>query len=432
MKTKILSLLAATTIALFISAPTAVAQDCASQGGIVVPPGQAVVFSQISYSFEDAIAAHSSTGQVDVNVPQLITLMNSGYINVVTDAGWVTQNVPVPPGFYDKYGYQNISTTFNLNVQSGTLASSLNATVCYSSQPLMQITSSSLDNFAVGSAGYNAEGLGDLNLNVVPAPPPIAGMDFDPQGLNQFVMQPLHENVQTAFMQCGPAAFANNFSWLRNFWGVPIPDPNIKGLRNWGPRSLVGRMDMNMQSYRTLYGRCYADMVGRWAINRAWGTGVPVLSQVLGSMQYLKQNGIVGLTLKHQGLSPFPCDGFTGAQDYKWVGLASSGQGTQVDPAFIFDEVSAGSAVEYDAVWYNRLGQPLGGHVMDIIGAGTTAGRPWIQYVSDHLQTNQDPTDRLGTKSIDFSYLQPTQGQPKLVQGQMSGALVVAVITQHP
>ena len=427
-----LSLLAAMILASFIFASTASAQDCASQGGIIVAPDQGVNFSQISYSFEDAVAAHSSTGQVDVNAPQLITLMSSGYINVVTEAGWVTQNLPLLPGFYDKYGYEDITTTFNLNVQSGTPVSSLNATVCYSSQPLIQITSSNFDSFAVGLAGNNAEGLSDLNLNIVPAPPPIAGMDFDPQGLNQFVMQPNHENVQTAFMQCGPAAFANNFSWLRTTYGIPIPDPNIKGLRNWQPRSLVGQMDMNMQSYRTLYGRCYGDVVGRWAINRAVGTGVPVVSQVLGSMQYLKQNGIVGLTLKHQGLSPFQCDGFTGAQNYTWVGLTSTGQGTKVDPNFIFNEVSAGSAVEYDAVWYNRLGQPLGGHVMDIIGAGSTAGRPWIQYVSDHLQTNQDPTDRLGTLQVDFSYLQPTQGQPKLVGGQLSGALAVAVITQHP
>ena len=69
---------------------------------------------------------------------------------------------------------------------------------------------------------------------------------------------------------------------------------------------------------------------------------------------------------------------------------------------------------------------------MDIIGAGTTDDRPWIMYVSDHLQTNQDPADRLGTQYVDFSYLDPTATQPKLVQGQMSGALAVAVMTQHP
>ena len=252
MKSRILSLLIATTITLFVSAASAAAQDCASQGGTVVAPGQGVVFSQLSYSFTDATAANSSTGQLDINVPQLITLMSSGYINVVTNAGWVTQNVPVLPGYYTQYGYSNISTTFNLNVQAGTPVSSLNATVCYSSQPLPQITSSSLNSFAVASAGYNAEGLGDMNVNPAPAPPPVAGLEFNAQGLNQSALQLFHGNVQAAFMQCGPAAFANNFAWLRTYYGVPIPDPNIKGLRNWGPRSLVGQMDLNMQSYRTL------------------------------------------------------------------------------------------------------------------------------------------------------------------------------------
>ena len=233
-------------------------------------------------------------------------------------------------------------------------------------------------------------------------------------------------------MQCGPAAFANNFAWLKTFWGVPIPDNNIKGLRNWVPGSLVGQMDMNIQSFRGLYGRCIADVVGRLAWSREAGIGVPVISQVLGSMQYLNKNGINNLTLKHQGLSPFQCDGFTGARNYNWVGLTSTGQGVKVDPNFIFNEVQANSAVEYDAVLFNGFGEAAGGHVMDIIGAGTTNGKPWIMYVSDHLQTNVDHYDQFGTTSVDFSYLRTTAAQPLIVGGPQNGTYIVAVITQHP
>jgi len=431
MKSRFVSLFAGVVIAVFGFVSVAVAQDCASQGGIVVSPGQGVTFSQVSYSFADAYDANSSTGQVDINVPQLSAQMANGYINVLTNAGWVAQNVPIVPGF-SSFGYTYVSTTFNLNVQPGTPVSSLSAEVCYSPQPLVQIGDNNFSTFTVVYVSYNGEGVGDLNLSQAPDPPQVAGMQFDPQGQNQFAMQANHPNVQTAFMQCGPATFANNFSWLNTTWGVPIPDADIKGLRASVPGSLVGKMDMNMQSYRTLYGRCYGDMVGRWALNRGVGTGVPVISQVMGSMQYLGKNGINNLTLKHQGQSPFQCDGFTGARNYSIAGLTSTGQGTKVDPNFIINEVTANSAVEYDGVWTNGLGQPLGGHVMDIVGAGTTAGRPWIMYVSDHLQTNDDPTDRFGTDKVDFSYLQPTSGQPKIVQGQMNGAYAVAVITQHP
>ncbi len=431
MKSRIVSLFAGLSLLLVGFVSIAVSQDCVSQGGIVVAPGQGVTFAQVSYSFADAREANSSTGQVDINVPQLTTTMTSGYVNVLTNAGWVAQNVPIVPGFASNYGYSNVSTTFNLNIQPGTPVPSLNAEVCYTPQPLVQISDNNFSTFTMVYSNYNAEGLGDMNLTQAPDPPQIAGMQFDPQGQNEFAMQPNHQNVQTAFMQCGPAAFANNFTWLNSFWGVPIPDANVKGLRNFVPGSLVGKMDMSMQSYRTLYGRCFGDMIGRWALNRGVGTGVPVISQVFGSMQYLSRNGI-NLTLKHQGSSPFQCDGFTGARNYTVAGLTSTGQGATVDPNFIINEIAADSAVEYNGVWYNRLGQPLGGHVMDVIGAGTTGGRPWIMYVSDHLQTNQDPTDRLGTDKIDFSYLQPTSGQPKIIQGQMNGAYAVAVITQHP
>ncbi len=432
MKSRILSLLASATIALFAIGSAAVAQDCASQGGIVVSPSQGVVFSQVSYSFTDANVPNSPTGQLDINVPQLTTLMSSGFINVVTGAGWVAQNVPVLPGYYDQYGYSDVSTTFNLNIAAGTPVASLQATVCYSSQPLVQITSSSFTTFAVAANSYNAEGLSDKNLNEVPPPPPIAAMAFDPQGQNLFALQIGHTNVQTASMQCGPAAFANNFAWLKTFWGVPIPDNNVKGLRNWVPGSLVGQMDMNIQSFRGLYGRCIADVVGRLAWSRERGIGVPVISQVLGSMQYLNKNGINNLTLKHQGLSPFQCDGFTGARNYNWVGLTSTGQGVKVDPNFIINEVQANSAVEYDAVLFNGFGQAAGGHVMDIIGAGTTNGKPWIMYVSDHLQTNVDHYDQFGTTSVDFSYLKTTAAQPLIVGGPQNGTYIVAVITQHP
>lgn len=180
---------------------------------------------------------------------------------------------------------------------------------------------------------------------------------------------------------------------------------------------------------------CDMNDAGRWALSRIQGAGVPSITQLQDSMQYLSGNNIANLTLKHQGVSPFQCDAFNGGQNVVWAGLTSNGQGAKVDPTFIFNEIQAGSAFEYDGVWYNRLG-PSGGHAMDIIGAGTTNEIPWIAYVSDHLQTDQDPGDQLGTRYIDYSYIVPSNQtpnqQPILVYGAMNGALAVAVMTQHP
>lgn len=235
MTSKLRSLIAATAIALLTFGSAAMAQDCASLGGIVVHPGQGVGFSQVSYAFEEVLAnvglQASPTGEIDVDVSQVETLMSSGFINVVTSAGWVTQNLPVLPGFYDQYGYQYISTTLNLNVALGTAVSSLNAAVCYSSQVLGQISSANFDTFPVSPTQYNAEGLGGVGMSTIPPAPPIGALSFQQNGRNQFFLQKNHQNIQTANNQCAPASVANNFKWLNTTYATPIPDANIKGLR---------------------------------------------------------------------------------------------------------------------------------------------------------------------------------------------------------
>jgi len=465
MKTRIQSFLASTTIALFFLASAAVAQDCASQGGVIVHPGQGVEFSQVSYSFDEVLAnvglQPSSTGEVDVDTSQLQTIMSSGFVNVVTDAGWVTQNLPILATDNDAY---DISTTLNLNIAAGSPLSSLNATVCYSSQSLTQISSAAFDTFTVGSTEYSAEGIGDQGMDFIPPPPPIGGLTFDSHAPDKSYMQPLHSadatDVQTADNQCAPASVANSFAWLNLRWNVPIPDANILGLRDTVAGSLVGELDMDMQSPdpKRYPKSCANDQPGRWAFDRAKGFGTPALSQLRGSLWYLSDNNILNLTLKHQGLSPFSCDGFNGAANVNFKGLVSTGQGTKVDPTFIYNEVRNDSAVEYDGVWYNRFAQPAGGHAMDIVGAGTTKNRAWIYYVSDHLQTkcgaqrNKDGScpffinDDKGTTYtgkdgkqhmiVDFSYLIPSNltpnQQPLIYGGQMNGAYAVSVMTQHP
>ncbi len=254
MKGRMLSLTVAAIIALSTFAPVAFGQSCSSDNGMLLSPGQGVSLSQITYSFDGVSGTEpSATGSVDANVPQLRMLMSSGFINIVTSAGWVTQNLPIMS--LSDYAYDGISTDFNLGVSAGTTVEKLFAAICYSPDPFPEAPSDPPDQeFDVASAGYNAQGEcpdgseGAACLVSADPPPPAIGIVF-PGGLFSFFAQPNHDNLQTADNQCAPAAFANNFTWLKTTYGTPIPDPNVVGLRNiQNNNALVGKLDMTFWS----------------------------------------------------------------------------------------------------------------------------------------------------------------------------------------
>ncbi len=434
MESKMLLSLVATTVVLFIFASAAFGQECFGdiQG---LPPNEGVTFSQVSYLFSGSDGQPSGTGQIDINIPKLTayTGMNSGYINVVDDAGWVVQNLPVLSGF----PYPDMSTTFNLNVGHGTLVTDLEAYVCYSPDAVPQAPryNNPLDysDFPVAEVGYDAD------LTSEPAPPPI-GFTF-PGGQTYFSCQDSYQNVQAANNQCAPAAVANGLSWLL---GGAV-DPNTPGLRDTtAAPTLVGSLDMAMNSLKgpfVLPPPCIENgIAGRWADlagkNGLFGdiegrkSGMPVAAYwgLRGYMDYLSAKGVMGLTLKHQGYAP-SCDGtvFDGGVNFAFAGLTSLGQGQTVQPDFLYNEISAGRAVEWG--WSGSAG----GHAEEVICAGRILGLPFVARVSDHLQTDQDPADNQGTEFIDFSFLVPsTSGQPVLTGGLGSGAVVTTVLTQGP
>ncbi|MGB7554097.1 MAG: hypothetical protein WBM04_06970 [Candidatus Korobacteraceae bacterium] len=426
MKRRMSFLYLATIIAPFIFLPTVFGQQVyCPQSGIPLLPNQGVTFSQVTYSFKNVLGnGPSGTGQVDVSVPDLIAItgQSSGFINIVTPAGWVTQNLPILPG----YPYEDVSTTFDLGTSDGIAVSQITALLCYTPDALMESPGGPITAiFSVGSVGFNAQGQGP-NLDAAPPPPKARSVVF-PGGLFSVALQPNHQNVQAADNQCGPAAVANNFTWLKTTYGTPIPDMNVLGLRGNPANSLVGQLDLTM---------------GRTARTRADGDILKVLPQLQGLMQYLKNNNILNLTLKHQGTSPFG-DGFTGGANVAFATLTSTGQGKIVSPQFIFNEVLGNSAVEYGDMR----------HVMDVVGAGSILGAPFILYVSDHLQTacsvkpcppNKFINDDKGTEYVDFSFLcQAGRGQndacipdpakqPVAVYGSQDGAAAVNVFTQRP
>jgi hypothetical protein len=368
----------------------------------------------------------SGTASIDVYVPLLVssTGRSSGFINVVTEEGWVTQNLPVLPG----YPYPSVSTTLTLgSAFGGGIVSSLEAGVCYSDEPVAEAPQVTRDVFGVGSVLFANGGFVEPAVNA-PPPPPVAAVGFQFPGLFfSFAVQPGHSNVQAAFNQCGPAAAANGLDWLRAIHGTAVPHQNVLGLNGAPATSLVGQMDVKMQRLAAGHD------------DRSKGASVVLGRQQKGIMQYLWDNNLRNLTLKHQGRRPevagFP-DTFTGVNDFKWPlpnGMTSTGKGFYVDPTFILDEIVAGASIELSAYANGR-----GGHVVTVIGAGRIGGAPFILYVSDLAQTAKDANgvyirDNEGTDRVDFSFLEvKPQTQPLFRYGSENGRRAYGVLTQRP
>lgn len=470
MKTIIKSQLLAGALGLFVVVAYASAQDCIGQGGIAVQPGQGVAFSQVTFTYDTIAPPYepSGTGRVHVDVSQLESLMSSGFLNVVTSTGWVTQNLPIVAGFYDSYGYQKIGTTLDLGIADGTTVTQIGALVCYTPSELSSAPTGPQSTFDVDSIEYNAQGEcpGDIpdgygggygssdTSCAISAPPPrpVVGIVF-PGGLFKVQVQPNHQNLEAANNQCAPAAFADNFTWLKTTYGIGVPQQNVIGLRGVPANSLVGQFDMTMWSG--------GKVAGREATERPHGMPVASFEQLRGYMQYVANNNL-NLTLKHQGCSTnggVKCTGnFNGTANFPFAGLTSNKQGGIVDPNFIYNEISAGAAVKAGFARPEEGGgmnaDQDGGHAVSVIGAGSVLGLPFIVYLSDHVQTecananllpcplNMLINDNKGTDETDFSFLVQNpgmtcpdripNGQPVALLGFQNCDSVTNVMTQKP
>jgi hypothetical protein len=106
------------------------------------------------------------------------------------------------------------------------------------------------------------------------------------------------------------------------------------------------------------------------------------------------------------------------------AGLTSHGNGDALTASFIISDLCAGEHVELGYIYPNG-----GGHWVELTGAGSILGVPWITYVSDHDQSN----DGSGTGKVDFSFLRDTDrdGLLNLVnQGTTPNATIV--VTESP
>lgn len=361
-----------------------------SHAQTTVTSGEGVTFSQLNYDWTNDTDVDSNTGQIDVNTSTLLADVGqaSGYLNVSTSSGWVVQNMPIIAGMSD------FSSELALPGANGSAESSLNADVQFSTAPVTSFAASPVDAFTLGTADFDGEGDGSDQGAGTPAAP-VANINFTLGGLTAFSLQTGHQNVQAADNQCAPASFANNLQWLKDTYGLNVPNANTPGLK--GDNTLVGMMDT---------------LMNRTVVSRANGQPVDRTDQIAGLLQYLTNNGDTGVTVQNEGTVGGNVAGGT---------MVSQGQGAAVNFSFIQAAITAGKAVQMSE---NFTGG--GGHSVEVIAAGTILGANWIAFESDHQQSDVDPNDNLGTNQIDFSFV---NGSNNIVDNG-AGATITFVVDE--
>lgn len=409
----ILSLIA---LALFAAVPQPEADVALAQsGGVTVLAGQGISFNQVDFTWTGATTLNSNTGEINVNIATLraSTGITSGFINVATNLGWVVQNLPVFSGF----PYPSISANFDLGTAPGVDATSLDAFVEFSRDPVTSFVGGSFTIFPVGAVEFNAEGEGGNVTAGPPVPPAPGAVTFQVGGALQAAFQPNHPNLQTADNQCLPAAVSTSFQWLENTYRISVPHPNVLGLGvdanadgNADDGSLVGQLDIEMR---------------RTFRNRRDGDPTPIENGLRGKLRYIAKNGLSDdLIIKHQGelgggnvteTWPGP-DGKLGTADD--VTATSWGQGTTVTADFIINEIKKGEDLELGFLYVGG-----GGHRVQVVAAGTILGIPFVLHQSDYKQSDTDNApppagdginDNEGTDRVDFSFLVDTDGDGSL------------------
>ncbi len=310
---------------------------------------------------------NSAIGQIVVDIETVLKAENlkSGFLNGHTDQGWVIQNVLLP----ENYPYDTNAMIFDLGKTGEIRALPLSLEV--TADPLHRFTGGSPETYTVEDAVYMDEG-DDDSFELDPHPPSPEMVEFGIQENTFNFTQPEHPNVQTAAMQCVPAAYANALQYMEAVFGVVVPHDHIMGIDGTPVNSLVGLFDVLMH---------------RNVVSRPVGNGTSHWRALRGFLQYTHDESIP-LTVRHQGLN--------GSADVSWTGTDTSyGQGAAVTFDFLISEIQNGHGVVM-LYWRYVNGVHVGGHMVTIVTAGYILGEPFIIFSHDSLQTNYDPTDTLG------------------------------------
>jgi len=313
--------------------------------------------------------------EIDLNELRAKSGFKSGYLNASTSKGWIVKNLPMLPE--ETYPYSNISTEFDLDIESGTDVETLSISINLSDTIVDDYISIDDTTYIMGTETISFGGIPDTPVTSAPAPPNLTDILFGDQSQNDTVTQFDHPNIEAANNQCMPASVANSLQFLEDTTGLTVPHDNVAGLR--GDNSLVGKL---------------GEAMGRSVTSRTSGSGTWGLD---GKLLYLTQNGLADrIQTVHYGVGAK-----SGANDVSatsgGVTASSTGGGTTIPFNSVLDALREGQDCEMVYSW------PTGAHAVDLVAAGTTGGRPWIVHGSDLDQTTD--SEGAGASGYRFEYL---------------------------
>ncbi|MGD2247299.1 MAG: hypothetical protein PVF58_02760 [Candidatus Methanofastidiosia archaeon] len=345
-------------------------QTAGQPQGKEIHPGEGLEFFQLDLTFTDAEQMDSPYGLAVVDYTVLFesTGISSGYLNVITDVGWVIRNTLIDPSSE----YPGTSVMFNLVSpdefyffqESPYDISSLMVYAVFSSKPAVEFTGKPTTRFDVGSLSYNAQGGSEGVTRIPNRPIDVSVIDFERGGLTSVIWQPGHPNIEQKVNQCGPAAVANCLQWMENCGFIDVEHPHKPGLRD---DTLVGKLDT--------------------AMGRMPGRGVWPRPFLKGKLKYINDNDLYdSLIIKHKnraGRMLLPNEDVT-------VGKATSKVDKTPIPLidWIIQELANGEDVEIWISWDQG-----GAHYVNLIGGGYILGVPWIAWVHDAHQGAEGGTN---------------------------------------
>lgn len=376
-------------------------------------PAHGVSFDQVGFDFGGGLAyPFSPTGRLQVRLTTLCESMEQkrGYINVVTDHGWVVVNLLADCQELVQSPDATLAAYFELRDINDhtTRVDELPATVLFSGipPPILSVDVKDQVNFQIPhTVQFRSGGCMDVRVNALPNPPsPMVGPSSGGPTDSHILPNPV--NVEAAKGQCFPVSVANSLQYLEARYGLPVPNDHVPGFK--GDNTLVGVLDTK---------------ANRPASSRRSGDGTPFQSMMRGKLEYLDENDLEdGVVMRHQGRGY----GAEALEDGDFsIGavftVTSKDDGPEVTWEWICDQIKAGEDVELAYSWDRFAGSIGGGHAVRVYGCGRTNGKPWVKYLHDRDQDD----DSAGLETVQV-YLEDLDGDGRVNFGARHREVVFA------
>jgi len=306
----------------------------AQNQGVEILPGDGITFFPMNWFYPGGPPVpNSDWGRAVVDPRRIseITGLPSGYLNVVTEHGWVIQNwfidssemltldggLPGQKG--DMAAYPEYSTYYNNGHGGVPILTFPQHTIC-TPNPIIDIELVPLQLVSVAPVLIDfadPSGAGEEDVATTGSAPPLTPGSYNPFAPTFFFVQPDQVNIDTAINQCFPMSMANSLQGLENRYRINIPDNHTPG--SFG-NTLAGQLDQTSMQQ-----------------GGANPTGVWFAPMMTGKFKYLADNNLNdSLVHKHQGrgYGQMVANG-----NFTSSGITSQDQGANITFDWICDEL---------------------------------------------------------------------------------------------